>query len=231
MKFNIIENNNDNILHSFLFSQQTKPYAAIDGLFSAFMPISKPLRLEAGAEFPLGTSKENAELVLLEDGICSFCHGESQIHITTIFAPSVVGLVDGYALTCEAPSWPQHYLLAETRCLGRTVSVMDFIRVANEQSLWHDVAQILAHRLVFMSARGKEMIGVDSYIKVRALLIEAWAYPEAYRSQISIMSFIQRRTGLSRSRILKILSELKKGGYIDIETGRLIYVRKLPLAY
>lgn len=231
MKNNVAENNNDNALHSFLFASKTKPYAAIDMLFSALMPVSKPLRLEIGAELPLGVKKEDAVVVLLQDGIGSFCHKESQMHISTVFAPSIMGLIDGYALTYEAENWPQHYLLAETRCLGRTVALNDFIRIAREQDLWHEVVHILAHRLLYMSARSKEMIGVDSYIKVRALLIEVWAYPENYRSQISILNFIQRRTALSRSRILKILSELKKGGYIDIEVGRLINLYKLPLAY
>lgn len=231
MKFNIVENNNDNGLHSFVFSQQSKPYRSIDVLFSALLPLSKPLRMEAGSELMLGANKDDAVIVLLEDGICSFCHQENQLHITTVFAPSIAGLIDGYALTYNAPAWPEHYILAETRCLGRVVSLTDFTEVINEQSLWHDVTHILAHRLMFMSARSKEMIGVDSYIKVRALLIEIWAYPEAYRSQINVLNFVQRRTALSRSRILKILSELKKGGYIDIEIGKLQALNKLPLAY
>lgn len=48
---------------------------------------------------------------------------------------------------------------------------------------------------------------------------------------IIVLNFIQRRTGISRSRTMKILSELKKGGYIHIDNGRLTALGKLPVAY
>ncbi|PQQ61214.1 hypothetical protein C6H70_21800, partial [Klebsiella pneumoniae] len=54
---------------------------------------------------------------------------------------------------------------------------------------------------------------------VRTLLTELADYPEAYRRQINVLSFIQRRTNLSRSRIMSILSELRKGGYITVHRG------------
>ena len=63
------------------------------------------------------------------------------------------------------------------------------------------------------------MVGVDSYLMVRTLLMELADYPEAYRQQINVLSFIQRRTNLSRSRIMSILSELRKGDYILIHRG------------
>ncbi|MGK4720453.1 helix-turn-helix domain-containing protein, partial [Salmonella enterica] len=46
-----------------------------------------------------------------------------------------------------------------------------------------------------------------------------------------VLNFIKRRTGISRSRTMKILSELKKGGYIQIDNGRLTALGKLPVAY
>ncbi len=103
-------------------------------------------------------------------------------------------------------------MLAETVCSGRFVRLPDFIKIADECDLWHDVARCLAYRLMVMSARDRELVGVDSYLKVRALLIEIWAYPQAYRENIIVLNFIQRRTGISRSRTMKILSELKKAG-------------------
>lgn len=93
------------------------------------------------------------------------------------------------------------------------------------------MARCLAYRLMVMSARDRELVGVDSYLKVRALLTEIWAYPQDYRESIIVLNFIQRRTGISRSRTMKILSELKKGGYIHIDNGRLTALGKLPVAY
>ena len=67
------------------------------------------------------------------------------------------------------------------------------------------------YRLMVMSVRDRELVGVDSYLKVRALLIELWAYASEYRQSINVLNFIQRRTGISHSRTMKLLSELKKG--------------------
>ncbi|POP41355.1 cytoplasmic protein [Superficieibacter electus] len=231
MNFEKIEKIYDDSLHSFIFSQKSKPLDAIENVLQHFIPFSLPLSLSTGEIFPLGLEKEALRIVLLQEGICSFCHQKSQRQIGVVFAPSLLGLTDSYARSYNVSEWPQHYIVAETECTGYSILVSDFIKVADEQGLWHDIARILVQRLMAMSAREEEMIGVDSYLKVRTLLIEVWAYPENYRKQINILNFVQRRTNLSKSRIMKILSELKKGSYINIDSGKLIDLKKLPLAY
>lgn len=230
MKLDIIENDNENTLDSYFFSQQAKPHAALDALFSALWSFGKPFNLQPGDEFSLSSEGEN-KIVLLESGIFSFCRCGCGLQVLSTFAPSVIGLVDSYGVTYGVPTRPEHYLIAETECRGRAVSLPDFIKVADECDLWHDVARILAYRLMVMSVRDRELVGVDSYLKVRSLLIELWAYASEYRQSINVLNFIQRRTGISRSRTMKLLSELKKGGYINIDGGRLLDMKKLPTAY
>ncbi|HFK3786194.1 TPA: helix-turn-helix domain-containing protein [Klebsiella oxytoca] len=230
MKVDVAENDNENTLHSYLFSQQAKPYAALDALFSALWSFGKPFNLNPGDEFLLSSGGEN-KIVLLQSGIFSFCRSGSGLHVCSAFAPSIVGLVDSYGVTYDVPTRPEHFLVAETECRGRAVSLPDFIKTVDECDLWHDVARILAYRLMVMSVRDRELVGVDSYLKVRALLIELWAYASEYRQSINVLNFIQRRTGISRSRTMKLLSELKKGGYISIDGGRLLDMKKLPTAY
>ena len=230
MKVDIAENDNENTLHSYLFSQQAKPYAALDALFSALWSFGKPFNLNPGDEFLLSSSGES-KIVLLKSGIFSFCRCGSGLHVCSAFAPSIVGLVDSYGVTYDVPTRPEHFLVAETECSGRAVSLPDFIKTVDECDLWHDVARILAYPLMVMSVRDRELVGVDSYLKVRALLIELWAYASEYRQSINVLNFIQRRTGISRSRTMKLLSELKKGGYISIDGGRLLDMKKLPTAY
>lgn len=230
MKVDIAENDNENTLHSYLFSQQAKPYAALDALFSALWSFGKPFNLNPGDEFLLNSGGEN-KIVLLQSGIFSFCRSGSGLHVSSTFAPSIVGLVDSYGVTYDVPTRPEHFLIAETECRGRAVSLPDFIKTIDECDLWHDVARILAYRLMVMSVRDRELVGVDSYLKMRALLIELWAYASEYRQSINVLNFIQRRTGISRSRTMKLLSELKKGGYISIDGGRLLDMKKLPTAY
>lgn len=230
MKLDVADNDNENGLHSYFFSQQAKPHAALDALFSALWSFGQPFCLQPGEEFFLSSDGEH-KIVLLQSGIFSFCRCGSGLHVLSTFAPSVVGLVDSYGATYGVSAWPEHFLIAETECKGRAVSLPDFIKVADECDLWHDVARILAYRLMVMNVRDGELVGVDSYLKVRSLLIELWAYASEYRQSINVLNFIQRRTGISRSRTMKLLSELKKGGYINIEGGRLLDMKKLPMAY
>lgn len=232
MKLDVADNDNDNEngLHSYFFSQQAKPHAALDALFSALWSFGQPFCLQPGEEFFLSSDGEH-KIVLLESGIFSFCRCGSNLHVLSTFAPSIVGLVDSYGATYNVPTRPEHFLIAETQCSGRAVSLPDFIKVADECDLWHDVARILAYRLMVMNVRDRELVGVDSYLKVRSLLIELWAYASEYRQSINVLNFIQRRTGISRSRTMKLLSELKKGGYISIDGGRLLDMKKLPMAY
>ncbi|EPE7443417.1 cytoplasmic protein, partial [Salmonella enterica subsp. enterica serovar Chester] len=133
------KDNNENSLHSFLFSQQAKPHAAIDALFSALLPFGQPFTLGIGDEFYLQANDEHY-IVLLESGVVSFCHNDKRLHISSSFAPSVVGMVDSYGATYNVPARPEHFLLAETVCTGRFVRLPDFIKIADECDLWHDVA-------------------------------------------------------------------------------------------
>ena len=102
---------------------------------------------------------------------------------------------------------------------GRWIGHQAAVEILNAQNLWQEMAHVLAQRLMVLSMRSQEMMGVDSYLMVRTLLTELADYPEAYRRQINVLSFIQRRTNLSRSRIMSILSELRKGGYITVHRG------------
>ncbi|HCM3123872.1 winged helix-turn-helix transcriptional regulator [Klebsiella aerogenes] len=230
MKLTGFENDNENVLHSYIFSQQAKPHAAIDALFSALLPFGKPFIVQPGEEFSLYT-EQSTRIVLLESGIFSICRSDRGLNVLSVFAPSLAGLIDSYGVTYDVPTRPEHFLIAETECRGRAVSLADFIKVTDECNLWHDVARFLAYRLMVMNVRDRELVGVDSYLKVRALLIEIAAYNDEYRQSINVLNFIQRRTGISRSRTMKLLSELRKGGYINIDGGRLLGIKKLPLAY
>ena len=232
MDFHTINDVNGDVMHSFTFAQQTKPILAQNVLFEALIPVSEPFSLMANAIYQFSPDKENAGIILLSNGVGSLCHTQNHLYMSSAFAPSVLGLIDGYSIYYDVPARPQHYLYAETDCEGYFVPLNKFVEVCDAKNLWHDVARILAHRLIVMSAREQELVGVDSYLSVRALILELWIYPEAYRKGINVVNFIQRRTGLSRSRTMTFLSELRKGGYITIERGKLTSInQKLPAAY
>ena len=54
---------------------------------------------------------------------------------------------------------------------------------------------------------------------------------ESVRGSITAERYIRNKTPLSRSGVMKILSSLKSGGYINIEQGKLISIGVLPKKY
>ena len=54
---------------------------------------------------------------------------------------------------------------------------------------------------------------------------------EDLRLLTNACDYIQEKTLLSRSGIMKILSDLKQGGHIVIERGILLEIKKLPEKY
>lgn len=79
--------------------------------------------------------------------------------------------------------------------------------------------------------RNSALVGGDAYTGIKQLLEEIDSFPNAYKQQINVPYYIVRRTGVSRSRVMKILSDLKMGGYIIIKDGKLIQLNNLPAAY
>ncbi|MBV8041265.1 helix-turn-helix domain-containing protein, partial [Pluralibacter sp.] len=58
-----------------------------------------------------------------------------------------------------------------------------------------------------------------------------WEQHRDSLDEISIFDFILNRAAVSRSSLNKILKELSDGGYVKINRGRLVYLKKLPTGY
>lgn len=91
-----------------IFSQQAKPHAAIDALFSALLPFGKSFVVQSGEEFSLYT-EQSSRIVLLESGIFSICRSDRGLNVLSVFAPSIAGLIDSYGVTYDVPTRPEHF--------------------------------------------------------------------------------------------------------------------------
>ncbi|MBK3267120.1 cytoplasmic protein [Klebsiella pneumoniae] len=219
----------DQALTSFYYGRQTKPSLAVKSLLSAFLPVSSPFALPRSTYYRFPPTREESGIILIEEGIASVCHAEKSMVVSTIFAPSLLGLIDGYGAFNGIPEKSHCSVFAETDLRGGWIGHQVAVEILNEKNLWQEMAHILAQRLMVLRMRSQEMVGVDSYPMVRTLLTELADYPEEYRRQINALSFIQRRTNLSRSRVMSILAELRKGGYITVHRGVLEKItRTLP---
>lgn len=218
-------------LHSYVFATETKPEKSILLLDQLLRPFGVPFELSAAEEVLLGRERYNTSVLFVTKGCFSVCNSANHLYMATLFAPTIIGLIDGYSLFYNVKNRPTHYIHAEVPCQGWRLPVDIFAEKCDEYNLWHDIARILAQRMMTMSTRESELVGIDAYGKIRSLLTELSLYPEEIRIQINAASFIQRRTRLSRSQTMKILAELKKGEFITIENGSLLAIHKLPFAF
>lgn len=135
-------------------------------------------------------------------------------------APGIVGLAiyDAYIITAES-------------CRIATLPLEEVHRLVNEKGLWEILAQ---HMMIISSklyAYSKQLSAPTAYETIRNHLIVLIHEPETLRENISVERYIRDKTHLSRSSIMKILSDLRSGGYIEIDEGRLKKIHHLPSKY
>lgn len=107
----------------------------------------------------------------------------------------------------------------------------EIFTLLSRENLWETFSkqmQITLNKLLIATSR---LTITDSYGLLRAQLIELMREPEAFRKGITAEKYIRSKTRLSRSGIMRILSDLKAGGYIVLEDGILKKINKLPEKY
>lgn len=198
-----------------------KPTLHIQALIDAFSEVRERRHAVTGKRFQL-LSQGKPMCFLLCKGSCVISRGDDALVISTISAPNIVGVnalipVDT-SVVIEATS-DINYL---------QVSLDEFLAYTQEKHMWEHVAYLL----MFYSSRLYEYqrtnAGIPTYKIISNLLYALSNEDFETRAMTSAAEYIQERTFLSRSGIMKVLSELKTGGYIVLKRGLLIKINKLP---
>ncbi|QXY84308.1 Crp/Fnr family transcriptional regulator [Salmonella bongori] len=204
-----------------------KSVEAILNIHQHFIQDYSPVTITAGKTLDIRIDNQS-HILLITKGTIKACRRVDGIVISNGGSPMILGLVDAYADLYQLAESSDVFFIAETTCEYYPIPVKDFVKKADEKQLWRDISNILMYRIAFMTNRDRNLIGQDAYSQIKALLLELWSHPESSRFEINAQNFIQQRTGLSRSRIMQVLSELKAGNYIKILHGRLLELRNLP---
>ena len=103
-------------------------------------------------------------------------------------------------------------------------------RLIKENSLNEDVFVILSYCFSLLSSYYFSVSFGDAYNSIRELIYMYDVKRDAIlKGNESLLKYIISRVSISRSQVMKILSELKKGGYITIRNGYLTSInKKLP---
>lgn len=101
-----------------------------------------------------------------------------------------------------------------------------------QANLWQELAFSLMYTSGRLCEHTAELVGQSSYDIIRNKLYELLSETPETRLNITAANYILKRTFLSRSCVMKILAQLKKGGYITTQRGILLEIDKtIPLRY
>lgn len=162
---------------------------------------------------------------LLTEGYLSLYRISDDRLLVNAQAPVVIGL--GNYLSQEGSV----YLKTMTDCTLGTLSRPRFMEIIEQHNLWKTLANHLMTISDTLFEINRQLMAPSAYEIIRAQLLLMMNETDDYREKKFIAQYIREKTTLSRSGIMKILSELRQGGFIEIENGILKKVARLPAKY
>lgn len=97
--------------------------------------------------------------------------------------------------------------------------------------LWEHVCALLVYTASRVYEHCTMISQMSSYDIVKYQLNQLMLESPFFRANITAANYVKERTYLSRSGIMRIISDLRNAGYISLEKGVLININKLPLKY
>jgi len=213
--------------------QLKKPVDDIEQLITCLQPVSLRLTLNKGKSINLITStnenkyEKECVVILLVKGEIDLWSVVTDRRLVAVFqAPAVFGLMGSsfrneiYKITPKSG--------CEVYYLSRDVALD---RIA-KQGLIREVLSYYSYMSDYQTRSSNLLINRTSYEIVCALLQEINAIPYEKRIKISVINYILVRSKLARSGVAKILSDLRFGGYIEIQYGKLKGIlKRFPCVY
>lgn len=210
-----------------LLIPMSKPTEAINKLIAIFRTESVPLEI-GGKEDVLNLNPDEGEsqVILVLDGALNIYRTADNLRFVRAAAPNLFGMQGS----------PFRYNLYQFRSeKGSVLETLPFSRameLVSENQLFREVLDFQTYLSDFQAYRTNLLISKSTYQIVCAFLFELEMMPPEQRLRTSVFNYIHEHTHLARSGVMKILSDLRQGEYINIENGKLIAIlKKLPREY
>ena len=201
-----------------------KPIEHIERIANKLVPFANKIATPQGQQLSF-TQNENRAIYLLHKGSVALHRTSDSMVLNSESAPFVFGLTNQQSISDYLFLRPQ-----ETSEMS-TMSLKDANTIIAHYDLWESLSRVLIYMVARVYDHCAKISQLSSYEVIRLQLVELMNESEKIRMNITAANYIQSRTFLSRSGTMRILSELKAGGYITLEKGVLINVNHLPLKY
>ncbi len=200
----------------------TEPSSFSDELCNHLIPYAQTREVKKSSRLPLIVNNIPQCYILLEGSVAIHRSNDGLV-VVNLSAPLVMGL-NSFAHDII-------YINTLCDCQFGILPQDDALALINEHNLW----KLLANYLMVLSSKlwmtNDKLTAKSSYDLIKNQLFELMNESDSLRENVSAENYIQTKTHLSRSGIMRILSDLKKGKYIEIVNGRLTKINKLPSKY
>lgn len=123
------------------------------------------------------------------------------------------------------------YMQAHSDVEYEILSNKSVIDIIERENLWKEAAYFFMFGVQRLLEAHQTSAGRTTYELIKQNLMSLMAEKDELRMMVNACDYIMDKTHISRSRVMKILSDLKTGDYIVIERGVLIKINKLPETY
>ncbi|MFT2927391.1 helix-turn-helix domain-containing protein [Enterobacter sp. HK-058-C-ECC] len=203
-------------------SQRGSPYA--QELISHLLSDCTTRHIARGERLDLQVNGQGMCYLILEGTVAIYRKSDDRM-LSTARSPAIFGIAN---LT---DIYFNDYLKTVSPCLIGTLTTERVNAIIQEKALWG----LLSQQLMFVYSRLYNNVmpqgAPTAYEMIRQQLIKLMDEDESYRGSVTAERYIREKTQLSRSGVMRILADLKTGGFIEMEEGRLIKINKLPAKY
>lgn len=201
----------------------SKPLSSIELLINHLMPLTERLIVEKGDVIHYYRAETRYCYLLMNGSVALHRRGDGII-LNSESAPFVLGVSN------QLTHGHMYIRALETAEIG-VLSLAAFNQVIAKDSLWEHFSRLLMYSASRVYEHCAMISQLSAYDIICTQLVELMNEPESIREHTTAANYIKSRTWLSRSGIMRILSELRIGGYIVMQKGVLQEIRHLPLKY
>jgi len=158
----------------------------------------------------------------LISGSVSVFDDDNDLLLMEVESPFIIGLAQIFNhYACQS-------IRIRTNCTFWVISVEESRELFDCLGIWKEVSILLAATMNIISERYRLSSGGNVYKIIKAHLEYIWSLPGSDVSSISVIDYILKRNKISRSSVYTILRGLSDGGYIQVNRGKLLGLKKLP---
>ncbi|WBM72575.1 helix-turn-helix domain-containing protein [Buttiauxella sp. WJP83] len=202
----------------------TKPIEHIQRLIDHIRPYAEEFPRTRGEALRYMSNNIRVCYLLLEGGASLHRRGDGMV-LNSEQAPFILGV--GY----QNSSQDHIYVRAMLDAKIVQVPLERFNLIVQKEELWESVCRMIVYTASRVYEHCILISQLSSYEIIKIHLLELMQEPERVRLSVTAANYIQNRTYLSRSGIMKIISNLRNAECITLNRGVLLSINHLPSKY